>query len=90
LAKADYAAKALSANSGAKLRFSGAPRFHEFVLQTEESPESLSHRLMQEKIVGGVELSRWYPELADATLWCVTEVITREQIDTVARVLAAK
>ena len=39
--------------------------------------------------MGGIELSRWYPELENATLWCATEVITREQIDAAARVLAA-
>ena len=89
LAKADYAAKALSAQPGAKLLFTGAPRFHEFVLQTEEAPAAWSKRLLDEKIVGGIELSRWYPELKNATLWCATEVITREQIDAAAKVLAA-
>jgi glycine dehydrogenase subunit 1 len=90
LAKADYAAKTLGAQPGAKLLFTGAPRFHEFVLQTEEAPAAWSQRLLGEKIVGGVELSRWYPELKNATLWCATEVVTREQIDTAARTLAAK
>jgi glycine dehydrogenase subunit 1 len=85
LAKADYAAKALSAAPGAKLLFIGAPRFHEFVLETEEAPAAWSKRLMDEKIVGGIDLSRWYPELKNATLWCATEVITRENIDTAAR-----
>ncbi len=89
LAKADYAAKTLSAQPGAKLLFTGAPRFHEFVLQTEEAPAAWSKRLLDEKIVGGIELSRWYPELKNATLWCATEVITREQIDAAAKVLAA-
>ena len=89
LAKADYAAKALSAQPGAKLLFTGAPRFHEFVLQTEEAPAAWSKRLLEEKIVGGIELSRWYPELGNATLWCATEVVTREQIDAAAKVLAA-
>src|ERR1700758_286229 len=37
LAKADYAAKHLSSVSGARLLFNGAPRFHEFVLKTEEA-----------------------------------------------------
>jgi glycine dehydrogenase subunit 1 len=36
-----------------------------------------------------VDLGRWYPELAGATLWCTTEVVTREQIDTAAKTLAA-
>ena len=90
LAKADYAAKTLGAQPGARLLFTGAPRFHEFVLQTEEAPAAWSQRLLGEKIVGGVELSRWYPELKNATLWCATEVVTREQIDTAARTLAAK
>ena len=39
LAKADYAAKTLSAQPGARLVFDGTPRFNEFVLDTEESPE---------------------------------------------------
>jgi glycine dehydrogenase subunit 1 len=88
LAKADYAAKALSSQPGAKLLFTGAPHFHEFVLQTEEAPPELSQRLMDEKIVGGIALSRWYPELGNATLWCATEIVTREQIDSAARVVA--
>jgi glycine dehydrogenase subunit 1 len=89
LAKADYAAKTLGAQAGAKLRFTGAPRFHEFVLQTEESPAAISARLLQNKIVGGIELSRWYPELNNCTLWCATEVISRETIDKAAKVLAS-
>src|ERR1700691_2091612 len=89
LAKADYAAKTFAAQPGAKVLFQSAPRFHEFVLETQESPASLSQRLLDGKIVGGVALSRWYPELPNATLWCVTEVITREQIDAAAHVISA-
>jgi glycine dehydrogenase subunit 1 len=89
LAKTHYAAKALAAAPGAKLLFDGAPRFHEFVLKTDEAPEAWQKRLFDEKIVGGLDLGRWYPELAGATLWCATEVVTREQIDAAAKVLAA-
>jgi glycine dehydrogenase subunit 1 len=89
LAKASYAAKTLSGVAGAKLLFEGAPRFHEFVLQTQEAPALWSQRLLDEKIVGGVELSRWYPELKNATLWCATEMMRRETIDAAAKVLAA-
>ena len=89
LAKAAYAAKTLSAQPGAKLLFTGAPHFHEFVLQTQESPAQWSQRLLDEKIVGGIDLGRWYPELKNATLWCATEVTARESIDHASRVLAA-
>ncbi|MGD0682269.1 MAG: aminomethyl-transferring glycine dehydrogenase subunit GcvPA [Terracidiphilus sp.] len=90
LAKASYAAKTLSAQPGAKLLFTGAPRFHEFVLQTEESPAEWSQRLLDNQIVGGIELSRWYPELRNCTLWCATEIITRAQIDAAAKALSAR
>ena len=89
LAKAAYAASTLSAQPGAKLLFKGAPRFHEFVLQTEEAPAQWTQRLLDNKIVGGIYLSRWYPELRNCTLWCATEVITRANIDTAAKVLTA-
>jgi glycine dehydrogenase subunit 1 len=49
----------------------------------------LSQRLLDGKIVGGVALSRWYPELPNATLWCTTEVIKKEEIDAAANILAA-
>ena len=88
MAKADYAAKALSSHPGAKLLFAGSPRFNEFVLETAEAPAEVDARLMKAMIVGGVDLGRWYPELSHATLWCVTELNTREQIDSAARVVA--
>jgi glycine dehydrogenase subunit 1 len=89
LAKAAYAAKTMSAQPGAKLLFKDSPRFHEFVLQTQEPAGQWSQRLLDEKIVGGLDLGRWYPELKNATLWCATEVVARETIDHAAKVLAA-
>ena len=89
LAKADFAAKTLSTQAGAKLLFANSPRVNEFVLQTTESPSELNTRLLEQKIIGGVELSRWYPELGNATLWCATELNTREQIEAAAGVLAS-
>jgi len=88
LAKAAYAARRFSSQPGVELLFRGAPRFHEFVLQTEEAPAAWQKRLMDEKIVGGVELGRWYPELKNATLWCATEVMPRAVMDATAKVLA--
>ena len=88
LAKADYAAKQLSAATDAKLLFTGAPRFHEFVLQTSASAEELNAQLLEQKIIGGLSLAKWYPELGNATLWCATELNTKAQIDQAATVVA--
>ncbi|MGC9291779.1 MAG: aminomethyl-transferring glycine dehydrogenase subunit GcvPA [Acidobacteriaceae bacterium] len=90
LAKAHYAAQTLAATPGSKLLFAATPRFNEFVLQTKETPEQLGHRLLEQKIIGGLSLAKWYPELGNATLWCATEMNTREQIDAAARVVAHK
>jgi glycine dehydrogenase subunit 1 len=88
LAKADYAAKTLSSVGDAKLLFNTAPRFHEFVLHTGTDPEEMNAQLLEQKIIGGLPLSRWYPELTKATLWCATELTTKEQIDHAASVIA--
>ncbi|HUY81939.1 MAG TPA: aminomethyl-transferring glycine dehydrogenase subunit GcvPA [Acidobacteriaceae bacterium] len=86
LAKAKYAAEVLGKQ--AKLLFADTPRFHEFVLQTEEPAEQLNARLLEKKIIGGLSLKKWYPELGNATLWCATELTTREQMDAAAAVVA--
>jgi glycine dehydrogenase subunit 1 len=88
LAKAKYAADALGAVPETTLLFQNTPRFHEFVLQTDEPVETVSARLLDKKIIGGLPLATWYPELGNASLWCATELTTREQIDSAATVLA--
>jgi glycine dehydrogenase subunit 1 len=87
LAKANYAAQQFSSVGGARLLFATSPRFHEFVLQTSESPEQLNAQLLKQKVIGGLPLGRWYPELGNASLWCTTELNTREQIDHAASLL---
>src|ERR1700730_978448 len=86
LAKGQYASQALSRN-GARLLFANAPRFHEFVLVTDEPADAINGRLLDDKIIGGLSLARFYPELGNASLWCATELNTREHIDNAAKVL---
>jgi glycine dehydrogenase subunit 1 len=88
LAKAKYLRDTLVA-SGAKTKFDGTPRFHEFVLTGKESAAALNAKLLEKQIVGGLSLAKWYPELgANATLWCATELTTKAQIDAAAAVQA--
>jgi glycine dehydrogenase subunit 1 len=91
LAKAAYLKGVLSAAAGAKVLFDGAPRFHELVLQLPKTAEETNTALLQHKIIGGLPLAKWYPELGpNASLWCATELTTRKQMDAVAAALADK
>ncbi|HEX6496144.1 MAG TPA: aminotransferase class V-fold PLP-dependent enzyme, partial [Acidobacteriaceae bacterium] len=90
LAKATYLKNALAGVEGAKVLFEGAPRFHEFVLELPAAAEEVNAALLEQKVIGGLPLAKWYPELGpNATLWCATETVTREQIDTAAKAVAA-
>jgi glycine dehydrogenase subunit 1 len=82
LAKTAYAAQQFGKH--AKLLFSGAPRFNEFVVETSEDPYAINGRLLGQKIIGGLPLKKFYPELGNAALWCCTELTTRAAIDTAA------
>jgi glycine dehydrogenase subunit 1 len=79
LAKASYLASKL------KPRFSG-PAFNEFVAIAPH-PEDLNRRLLERKIIGGLPLAKFYPELDDAMLLCATEMTKRADMDALAEVL---
>jgi glycine dehydrogenase subunit 1 len=86
LAKADYLKGVLGAD--AKVLFQGAPRFHEFVLETSGATEETNTALLEHKIIGGLPLAKWYPELGpNASLWCATELTSRKQMDAAADAL---
>jgi glycine cleavage system P protein (glycine dehydrogenase) subunit 1 len=86
LAKTAYAAQQFGRQ--AKVLFFDAPRFNELVVQTSEDPYAINGRLLGHKIVGGLPLKKFYPELGNASLWCCTELTTRTVIDTAAAFLA--
>lgn len=86
LAKANYAAEQFGKH--ATVLFAGAPRFNEFVVQTTEDPDAINARTLGHRIVGGLPLKKFFPELGNASLWCCTEMSTRSAIDTVVGVVA--
>ena len=81
MAKAHYLASKLTP------RFSG-PFFNEFVARGRK-PEDVNKALLKKKIIGGLPLEKFYPELADSALWCATEMSQRAQMDTVAEAFQA-
>jgi glycine dehydrogenase subunit 1 len=86
LAKTAYASQRFGRHGN--VLFAGAPRFNEFVLQTDDDPYAINNRLLEHNIVGGFPLRKFYPELGNAALWCCTETTPRPAIDGVEEVLA--
>ena len=86
LRKAAYAKEQLAKVRGFSLRFTG-PTFNEFVLRTKKKPGEVLTGLLKRQIIGGLDLGRFYPELKDCLLVCVTEQNSRTEIDALAKAL---
>ena len=80
LSKAEYAKKAVSKVKGCSLAFS-SPTFNEFVIKVEREPGEVLQDMTKDKILGGLSLARFYPELNHHLLVTVTEMVTKEEID---------
>jgi glycine dehydrogenase subunit 1 len=88
--KAHYAQDAIvrvAGKTGAAVRFPGA-FFNEFVIGGLGDAAAVQKRLLSSGIVAGLPLGRYYPELADSLLVCVTELHRAEDIDRLAEALA--
>lgn len=81
--KAEYLKRAL-AGGGAVLPFE-SDTFNEFVVKFPSDFSKTYQRLLQKKIVAGLPLAGWYPELADYYLLCVTETLGKEDMDHLVR-----
>jgi len=82
LAKSHYLANRV------KPRFCGK-FFNEFVARAPgKEPEPINKALLKKKIIGGLPLGRFYPELADSMLLCATEMSRRPDMDAVGEVFA--
>ena len=82
LSKAHYLAGKL------KPRFTGS-FFNEFVADVGKKDAAEINRALEAmKIIGGLPLGRFYPELKSSVLLCCTEMSRKEDMDTVAGVMA--
>jgi glycine dehydrogenase subunit 1 len=79
LQKTDYAVRRIQERTPHEILF-GAPRFNEFVVRLQ-APSSRFEKLKEANIVPGLGLERFYPELENCLLVCVTEATRREEID---------
>jgi glycine dehydrogenase subunit 1 len=58
-----------------------APTFNEFVIRFPDHFDDIYQRLLNKKIIAGLPLAKYYPELSDCTLFCATETATRKDMD---------
>ena len=80
LAKAHYLSAEIQ-KRGAHLAFNG-PFFNEFVVRPNGvTAGQVNERALEDKIIGGLDLGRFYPELAGSMLVCATEMNRREEMD---------
>jgi glycine dehydrogenase subunit 1 len=85
--KAHYAAQELSKIDGMGLCFS-EPFFHEFALCVNRPVDEVNAHLLEHGILGGYDLGQDYPALKDHMLIAVTEMNSKEEIDTLVEVLS--
>jgi len=79
--KMEYFKSAIVAK-GAKLVFE-SPGFNEVVVEFDNEFKPVFDALVEKGIVAGLELGKYYPELAGKYLFCVTETISKDVIDAV-------
>ena len=80
LVKTDYAVDQIRKRTRHQILFP-APRFNEFVIQLRDGYKQRAAKLLNARMVPGLELSRFYPGLENAMLACVTETTSKSQID---------
>ncbi|BBO77191.1 glycine dehydrogenase [Desulfosarcina widdelii] len=81
--RAEYL-KAALADAGCASPFS-APTFNEFVVRFPDGFADTWQALLEKKIVAGLNLAPYYPELADCWLMCVTETLSKEDLDALVK-----
>ena len=81
--KSHYAAGLISDIPGYSLPFDGT-FFQEFVISCPAPPSEINSRLLEHKIIGGLDISEQVP---NGMLLCVTEMNSREEIERLASAL---
>ena len=67
----------------------GAPRFNEFVVQTERGSQGAQRaHCSDRRSSADFRLKKFYPELGNASLWCCTELTRKIAIDAAAQGVA--
>jgi glycine dehydrogenase subunit 1 len=86
LAKARFALDALEKIRGVRRAFSG-PFFNEFVVEFPRSVKMINAELLKHKIIGPLPVGSYFSELTKRGLFCVTETVSRAEIERMAEAI---
>jgi glycine dehydrogenase subunit 1 len=82
-----YLADRIQQIQGFELMFPKA-FFKEFVVRTPVDPDIILEKCFQSHILGGVNLSKYYPEIENGLLVAVTEKRTKDEMDSFVDILS--
>jgi glycine dehydrogenase subunit 1 len=88
LQKAHYAYEELLKTDGCGAVFE-TPFFMEFALRLRRPVAQVNRELRRKGIIGGLDLSKYYPELENCMLLCVTEKRSKAEIDHLVKEMGA-
>jgi len=89
--KSQYTMLKLSEIQGIKVPHFTGPHFKEFVVDfngTRKKVKDINKALLSKKIYGGKDLSSEFSELGESALYCVTEIHSKEDLDSLTRALS--
>lgn len=82
LSKAHYLKSELEKIDGVSLSLNSSGFFNEFTVDIGTDTDDVLKKLLEKNIIGGLPLKRFYPELTNHLLLAVTEMNSRDKIDT--------
>ncbi len=88
LKRADYLKNRLTKLNAFKLKFE-ADTYNEMVLECPAPAEEIQQKLLEENILAGLPLGRFYPELDHCLLLCATELTPLEHVDRLADLMGS-
>jgi glycine dehydrogenase subunit 1 len=85
--KAHYAAQQIANLPGFEL-WNETPFFHEFVIRCPKPVKEINEQLLDYSILGGYDLGNDFPGMENYMLVAVTEMVSREEIDSLVTALS--
>ncbi len=85
LQKAHYAFEKIKEIDEFEAAFA-SPFYNEFIVECRDA-QGVNRVLLKEKIIGPLELEKYYPELKNHLLFCATEMNSKEEIDGLVNIL---